>query len=56
MLHKGDGYFSEVILCSLAIVGSQFFFDLVILTCWLKVFYLKIACADGQSMLSNWSL
>ena len=53
MLHKGDGYFSGVILCSLAIVGSQCVVNLVILTCWLKVFCLKIACADGQSMLSN---
>ena len=36
-------------------MGSQCVIDSVILTCWLKVFCLKIACADGQSMLSNWS-
>ena len=55
MLHKGDGYFLGVILCSLAIVGSQCVIDFVILTCWLNVFCLKIACADGQSTLSNCS-
>ena len=42
--------------CSISpIIGSQCVMDFVILTCWVKVFCLNIACADGQSTLSNCS-